>query len=125
MKDSLRALFVALVFMALAIFGLDAPATAAPAKPAPGVSAKASIDAGWTGWTVKFSKSETAAISAGLGSCSVVVGKIKHPAAVILSGACGLLAVWGGYAVSRGRCLGVHVYYTGLVPPPTVSYPKC
>lgn len=67
----------------------------------------------WWGYSVNFNRTETRAIAAGAGSCSVVVGKLPALPAKILSAACGLLAVYAGWALSGGRCLAASVTWAG------------
>ncbi len=84
--------------------------------PAEGGPQNIDLDWGWTNVTVWYTKAETQRIVATNGACSVIVGKIPGWVAKALSGACGLIAVWAGYALARDKCVGVKVSYALAVP---------
>lgn len=117
-------LVVTVTILAIGLVGLQSPAHAAPAPAASTVSTgliggpvkTMDIDWGWYNATVWYSKYETQRIVATNGACSVVVGKAPGWVAKVLSGACGLVAVWAGYALARNRCVGVKVSYFMAIP---------
>lgn len=74
------------------------------------------LDWHWTRVTVWYSKAETKRIVATNGACSVIVGKVPGWIAKALSGSCGLIAVWAGYALARDRCVGLDVSYFAAYP---------
>ena len=79
-------------------------------------STNVSVDWGWTNATVWYNKTETNRIVAANGACSVIIGKVPGPIAKILSGSCGVIAVWAGYARSQNKCVGVKIAYLMAYP---------
>jgi hypothetical protein len=114
--NRVRSLLVALIaVVVMAGTFTSVPAQAAPPPQTVAVK-RMDVDWGWYKATVWYSKYETQRIVATNGACSVVVGKAPGWVAKILSGACGLIAVWAGYALARDRCVGVKVSYFMALP---------
>lgn len=119
-----KRLLIAVIVAVIAACFTTMPAQATPAQASVTRTApltttsvrKMDIDWDWYKATVWYSKYETQRIVATNGACSVVVGKAPGWVAKILSGACGLIAVWAGYALARDRCVGVKVSYFMALP---------
>lgn len=79
----------------------------------PGPTTDAEVGVGWTGYYIKFNRTETAKIALSAASCSVVVSKFAWGIAKPLSAACGLMTALAGYHLGRGYCLTAGVTFWG------------
>lgn len=79
----------------------------------------------WAGFNINFSHEETILLARGGEGCAAVAGTVGvvagSIAAGVVAGACGLLAVWAGYALDEGQCAGLTYTY---LPMPGAPIPR-
>ncbi len=73
----------------------------------------------WYGWSIDFSKSETAQMAKGTDYCVAVSAVAPVPSAVrkVLQAACGTLWLWAHSATDSGKCISVKITWAALAPP--------
>ena len=79
---------------------------------------KVSVDWKWLkgGWNVRFTTRETGLIGVGTEACERYVSRLAHVAFRVLSGACGILALYAASLVVRERCLNAFVRLSYVNP---------